>query len=79
MQIVYIYDLKAKNKKKFNRLKRLFYYHINNLNLKKEFWLTKSTLVVETNQEKSIDLFFQRFKKDVLVYKIYSESIEQLI
>ncbi|MFH1785451.1 MAG: hypothetical protein ABH842_03400 [Candidatus Micrarchaeota archaeon] len=78
MQVVYIYDLKAKNKKKFNRLKRVFYYHLNKLPLKKEHWKTKSTLSVKTTQEKQLDLFFRRFRKEVIVYKLYTDFIERL-
>ncbi|MBU0532713.1 hypothetical protein KKB44_04420 [Candidatus Micrarchaeota archaeon] len=78
MFIVYIYDIKAKNKKKFNRVKRRFYYHLNKLELNKEYWKTKSTFAVPPNLEKIIDLFFSGFKKNVIVYKIHAESIEAL-
>jgi hypothetical protein len=77
--IVYIYDLNAKDKKKFNRTKRLFYYHLNKLQLNKEYWKSKSALCVELKLEKKLDLFFRRFNEDVVVYKIYTKNIEQLI
>jgi hypothetical protein len=78
MFIVYVYDLTAKNKKSFNRTKRLFYYHINRLPLKKELWKTKSALAVKPNMEKMMDSFFKRFGKSVIVYKITAEKIEEL-
>lgn len=78
MYVLYIYDLKARNKKKFNRVKRLFYYHLNRLPLKKEFWKTKSAFAVETSLEKPLDRFFRRFGKNVVVYKTTVESIELL-
>lgn len=76
--VVYIYDLEAKDKKKFNRIKRLFYYHLNQLPLGKNIWKTKSTMMVPTKQEKMLDAFFRRFGNAVLVYKTYTDSIEKL-
>ncbi len=78
MFVLYIYDLKASNKKKFNRTKRLFYYHLNNLPLKKEVWKTKSAFAIEPRMEKMVDAFFRRFGKSVTVYKAEVESIELL-
>jgi hypothetical protein len=78
MFIVYVYDLHAKNKRSFNRTKRLFYYHINRLPLKKELWKTKSALAVKPGMEKVMDSFFKRFGKSVTVYKIIAEKIEEL-
>lgn len=79
MFVIYIYDLIAKDKKQFNRTKRLFYYHLNRLNLNKEYWKSKSALCVELKLEKKLDLFFRRFKKNIVVYKIYTNGVEQLI
>ena len=78
MPILYIYDLNAKNKKRFNRTKRLFYYHLNHLPLKKEMWRTKSAFTIEQRMEKMVDAFFRRFGKSVVVYKAVIESIDQL-
>jgi len=78
MQFLYIYDLKHKNKKAFNRLKRLFYYHMNHLPIKKESWKSKSALAIPIKMEKMMDSFFGRFGMDVIVYKTRIESIEQL-
>lgn len=78
MLILYIYDLKATNKKSFNRTKRLFYYHLNRLPLKKELWKTKSAFAIEPRMEKTFDRFFKRFGKAVIVYKTAVETIEQL-
>ena len=75
---MYIYDIKAKNKKKFNRVKRRFYYHLNKLPLKKEQWKTKSTILVSTKMEKTLDHFFRSFGRSIEVYKVLTESIEEL-
>jgi len=74
---IYIYDLKAKNKRKFNRVKRLFYYHLNNLPIRKEAWKTKSTIAVQPSMEKMMDAFFRRFGRSVIVFKVNAFSIEE--
>ncbi len=78
MYVLYLYDIKAKNKKKFNRVKRRFYYHLNKMQLKKEYWRTKSAIAVPTNFESVMDNFFKMFRRSVVVYKIIAESIESL-
>ncbi|HSB46801.1 MAG TPA: hypothetical protein VLD37_02220 [Candidatus Bilamarchaeum sp.] len=78
MYVLYIYDLSAKDRKRFNRVKRLFYYHLNRLPLKKELWKTKSAIAVTPKMEKMMDAFFRRFPKNVIVYKALCESIGQL-
>lgn len=78
MFIVYIYDLKAKDKKKFNRVKRLFYYHMAKLPLKKEFWKSKSALAVPAKMEKIMDSFFKKFQGGICVFKLNTNSIEEL-
>jgi hypothetical protein len=78
MYVLYLYDIKAKNKKKFNRVKRRFYYHLNKMPLKKEYWRTKSAVSVPTSLEVAMDKFFKMFGRSVKVYKILTESIEAL-
>lgn len=78
MQILYLYDLKAKNKREFNRVKRVFYYHLTKLSLPKTAFITKSTIVVNETSARLLDVFFKKFKNSLIVYKIYCESIEEL-
>ncbi len=78
MLIIYIYDLVAKDRKRFNRVKRLFYYHLSKLPLRKEVWKTKSAIAVQPSMEKNLDRFFKRFGKSVVVYKALAESVELL-
>lgn len=78
MLLLYLYDIKAKDKRKFNRIKRLFYYHMGKLPLKKELWKTKSAVAVEIRMERTMDLFFRRFGKAIVVYKVVAETIEKL-
>ena len=78
MFIVYMYDIKAKNKKKFNRVKRRFYYHLNKLDLDEDVWKTKSTIAVQPRKSRVLDAFFRDFTKDVVVFKIRASTIEEL-
>ena len=75
--LVYLYDLKA-TVGDYNRLKRNFYYHLNKNNYNQYFWKTKSVLVVPDEMERVIDGFFKKFEKFVVVYKIHTNSIEEL-
>ncbi len=75
--IVYIYDLKS-NVRDYNKLKRKFYYHLNKNGYNQYFWKTKSVLVVPDQMERLIDGFFGEFKKFSIVYKIHTNSIEEL-
>ena len=78
MQILYIYDIKAKNKREFNRVKRMFYYRLNKFNLGKSAFRTKSVIISDEKKEKMFDAFFSDFKGSVEIYKVYAQSIEML-
>lgn len=75
--IVYLYDIKS-TVKDYNKIKRRFYYHLNKNSLNQYFWKTKSVFAVPNELETTIDSFFKRFRKQVVVYKIFCESIEEL-
>ena len=79
MQVLYLYDIKAKNKQEFNRVKRLFYYHLNKLDLLKIHFVTKSVLLAPSELERLVDSFFKQFKNKVEVYKVRCEKIEELL
>lgn len=76
--LVYIYDIRARNKREFNRVKRVFYYRLKKLNLPKGAFLTKSTIAVSEDRERAMDGFFKGFGNAVSAYKIYSERIERI-
>lgn len=78
MQLLYLYDIKARNKREFNRVKRSFYYHLGKLALPKSSFRTKSALLVSIELEPVLDAFFKRFGNKIEVYKVVAESIEQL-
>ncbi|MEM3499162.1 MAG: hypothetical protein QXF35_01685 [Candidatus Bilamarchaeaceae archaeon] len=79
--IIYIYDLKFKNKKEFNRQKRKFYYNLNKLPIDKKNWFNRSVILVPDNKENIFDEFFKTYKKtekNLLVYKIFTSNIEEI-
>ncbi len=78
MFILYVYDLKPKNPGEYNRLKRRFYYKLNNLNLPQLSWKTRSVMVIPQEYESVIDNFFLCFKPQIEVYKAQTKYVEEL-
>ncbi|MDD5336958.1 MAG: hypothetical protein PHS02_00555 [Candidatus ainarchaeum sp.] len=76
--LVYLYDLKAKNKREYYRIKRTFYYHFNKIKLKDFSFKTKSVFAAENKYEKLLDSFFSSFKGNIEVYKIRTDGVEQI-
>ncbi len=72
--IIYIYDIKFKNKKQFSRIKRRFYYNLNKL----EFitFISKSVIQISEIHEKFMDSFFSSYSKDISLVKIKSIKTE---
>ena len=78
---VYLFDLKFKTKKEFNRIKRKFYYNLGLLGLGKESFFTKSGLLIHERDEAKVDNFFKQFKKtekDIIIYKFFTSAAEEL-
>jgi len=75
--LIYIYDLKT-SRKSYNNLKRNFYYSFNKLS-KKFKRRTKSVIMVEEENEKEMDKFFLQWKGFIELYKIRTNSIEQML
>ncbi len=78
MFVLYVYDLKPNNPGEYNRLKRRFYYKMNNLDLPKLSWKTKSVMVVPLEYEVVMDNFFLSFKPQIEVYKAQTKYVEEL-
>ena len=79
--ILYLYDIKARNKRDFNKTKRIFYYNLQKLGLKTTNWVTKSTILVPDSLEPHLDSFFEKQKKrteNLIVYKAFTHSIEEI-
>ena len=77
--IIYMYDLKIKDKKVYNVVKRRFYYHFNNLLKKKSTQYTKSSFLIEDTYEEEADRFFLEFQGFIKVYKIRTQTVEKLL
>ena len=75
---LYLYDVHAKEKKSFNRVKRRFYYRLNMIVPDKELWRTKSAILVSAKYTRGLDSFFKDFKGLVTVYKASVRSLEEL-
>lgn len=76
--IFYCFDLKAKNTKEYNRLKRKFYYHLNKSSLASAPWKTKSVLAVSSRLEHAADTFFKRWRGEIEAYKINAKSVRAI-
>lgn len=75
--LIYIYDLKIKDKRTRNAIKRRFYYALSKLSsiTKRK---TKSVLIVDERDESAIDSFFKEWRDNIEAYKICAKSIESL-
>ncbi|MDO8339759.1 MAG: hypothetical protein Q7T16_03815 [Candidatus Burarchaeum sp.] len=76
--IIYCFDLKPKNKKDYNRLKRRFYYHLAKSGLANAPWKTKSVLSVPNSSAPMADAFFRQWRGSIEVYKIYASAVREL-
>jgi hypothetical protein len=78
MAILYLYDVDAKEKKEFNRVKRRFYYWLNQIVVDKDCWKTKSAILAPRKYVQALDALFREFKGSVTVYKANVRTIEEL-
>lgn len=76
--ILYCFDIKTKDLKSYNTLKRRFYYQLKKLEYYKFVWNTKSVILIDETQEMQFDLFFSKFKENLILYKAYAEKMEQV-
>jgi hypothetical protein len=78
MSILYLYDVSAKDEKEFNRVKRRFYYWLNQIIVDKNCWKTKSAILAPRKYVRALDALFEEFRGSVTVYKANVRSIEEL-
>lgn len=78
MIVVYFFDIKAKIKSEYIRIKRRFYYYLNKYKTPNTYFKTKSVLVVDKKNEETFDILFKKFKDNIEVYKIYTDEIVEL-
>ena len=74
--LLYVYDIKVKDKKALNAVKRRFYYNLNKIKYERK---TKSIISVDDIDEELVDSFFMQFKDFIEVYKIRAQTIEKIL
>lgn len=67
-----------KENKRFNSVKRRFYYNLRRMKLNNSFFRSKSVLLVEDSRESELDLFFSKYREDVRLFKSHLDSLEQV-
>jgi hypothetical protein len=78
MRVLYVYDLRGKGKREHNRVKRLFYYHLNRLFHMQKLWRTESCIVTDTKNERQLDVLFRRFAGNATVFKTHIRMLRRL-
>ena len=76
--IIYCFDILMKENKRFNAIKRRFYYNSRQMKLNNSFFRSKSVLLVEDSRESELDLFFSKYKEDLRLFKSHLDSLEQI-
>lgn len=74
--LLYVYDIKVKDRKALAAVKRRFYYHLKKMKCSRR---TKSILLVDDAFEKEFDSFFADYEGYIEVYKIRATSIEKIL
>ena len=70
IMLLYFFDLKIKDLKAYNTIKRRFYYQLGKSNLSTLPWKTKSVLAVPIELEYDADAFFSQWRPNIEVYKV---------
>ncbi|MCK4318980.1 hypothetical protein KAW38_00205 [Candidatus Micrarchaeota archaeon] len=73
--IVYFYDLKGKDLREYNRVKRRFYYNLARLSGVGMVWRSKSVFSIDDKYERYIDSFLKEYIPFLEVYKVHTEKI----
>jgi len=74
-----MFDLKCKNIKAYNTLKRRFYYQLKKSNLSHSPFKSKSVILVNKNLEKEADAFFLKWEGAIVVFKSGQTEVCQLV
>jgi hypothetical protein len=76
--IIYCFDIICKDKKRFNTIKRRFYYQLKQMKFYNSFFRSKSVILVEDFREQELDLFFSKYKDDIRLFKSHLDSLQQI-
>ena len=77
--LLYFFDLKARDAKAYNTLKRRFYYELKTSGISSAPWRTKSVLMVSDELEGEADAFFRQFEGLIEVYKARTSALESVV
>jgi hypothetical protein len=78
IMIIYCFDLKSKDLKRYNTIKRRFYYELSKINTLNSIWNTKSVICVPESLEGRLDIFFSKYKDDLALFKGYTIKLERV-
>jgi len=80
-----MYDIEAKDKMEFNRVKRRFYYYLNKLlNMpigNKIHFISKSVIFADLRAETELNALFddiQRYSDSITIFKLYTSKVVKL-
>ena len=76
--IIYCFDIQYKDKKRFNTVKRRFYYELRKIKPLESLFRSKSVICVEEGRETEFDLFFAKYKDDLTLFKGYLGFLEKI-
>jgi hypothetical protein len=77
--LIYVYDIKIKDKKVLNNIKRRFYYNLNRKFYNKIKRYSKSVIGIDNSYEKELDSFLNSFRDYLDVYKLDVSKIEKIL
>lgn len=78
IMIIYCFDFKSENYKRYNTVKRRFYYGLKKMGVLNNFFRTKSVISVEESKEIEVDAFFELFKEDIVLFKGRIANLERV-
>lgn len=76
--IIYCFDIKVETLKKYNTIKRRFYYDLAKINSLKSFFRSKSVILAPDEKEIEFDLFFSKYKDYLSLFKGKISLLEKI-
>lgn len=76
--IIYCFDILSKDKRRFNTIKRRFYYDLKKIKPLQGFFYSKSVVCVEESREIEFDVFFLKYKADIVLFKGYLGFLQKI-
>ncbi len=70
--------MRIRELKKYNTVKRRFYYDLGKIKTYNAFWRTKSVVLVPEEQETQFDFFFSKYHEYLVLFKGRISNLEQV-